>query len=387
MGTFIAIAWVIFLLVFAIVKSCKFSRQGNNKNIAKETALSLGAKCNSLGRYVINKNGIKYWFQYTPSTKNSPPILTVSVPCLSHGEFMVVPEGKFDKLAKKIGFSSELQTGDVDFDNSYYILSDTVDFARVYFQSEQKRNIIKHLYSTGFSQVKHNGRSIVVSWVGFNKTHLSDSLITETIASLVKLSENLPDYFANQEFLGIPRLRIKTVMFYLFSSLVLVAALVAYSWTFAYPPLDESKVFRLGLLFSVPAAVLYLIAAGLGIRGRAAAHKDFIWIAVISLLASIIFTNNTLLLVNGVGDKNEPVCHTVAVVRQFSTVSKNTTTYHVDVGSWRPGHNTEHFTVDRDTYKNIQLGKTEAIIVTKPGALGFEWLVSKRFNYKAAARK
>ena len=98
--------------------------------IITETLSALGAKTDSLGRCILNKNGIPYWYRYTAGSRNSPPMLIVSIPCVSHGEFTINPEGGLDREAKKLGFSAEIQTGDAEFDDQYYIVSDTPEFAR-----------------------------------------------------------------------------------------------------------------------------------------------------------------------------------------------------------------------------------------------------------------
>ncbi|MDD5135907.1 MAG: hypothetical protein PHX20_02405 [Candidatus Omnitrophica bacterium] len=374
------IFWMIFILAVVTVTGVVIHHYRTGNNFLKETASSLGAKGDSTGKYVINKNGVKYWYQYSPGGKNTPPSLNVGAQCLSHGEFTVVHESEFDRTAKRIGFSTELQTGDEDFDSAYYILSDTVDFARVYFQSAEKREVIKNIYRAGFCHIAHNGKSIEVTWTGFDKSSLSPALITGTIEKLDKLSRNIPDYFPDQEVLGIPRPRIKVIGLYLFPSLVAAAAIAAWFRGIGYPPLDGSALFMRSLSFSIPALVFYLAVTALAIRGRAAAHKDFLKIALVSAIAFILIANNVFVLVNGSKDTGEPMSHTVAVVGKYLTHHKNSTTCHVLVRSWRPGHDTEGFTVGDDTYSRIQPNRTEAIIITKPGAAGFEWVLSKQFR-------
>jgi len=364
-----------------IILVCFVYRYKDNKSVLKKIASSLGARRDLMGRYVINKNGIKYWYSYSFESKNSPPVLTVSVPCKSHGEFILAPEVNFDKMAKKLGFSSELQTGDNDFDDKYYISSDTVDFACIYFQSKQKRDILENIFrTTGFSRIRHNGKSLKIFWPGIDESQLGESLVKETIANLVKLSQNLPDYFPNQESLGIPLLRIKTIVFYSLPSLAFIATVVTAFWVEGYPPLDSPSFIMQSLMFSVPLTIVYIILVGLVIRGRASAHKDFMWIALISVFVFPIFINSMLILVNGLADKNEPVAHTAIVLKQRSVSLKGGTTYYFDVRSWRAGHDIERFRVSKKVYRDIRAGKTEATIITKPGALGFEWLVAKRFN-------
>jgi hypothetical protein len=379
-----AVATVIFILIFVGVIGLILYRYRNEQSVFKEVALRLGATPDSVvrsDRYVINKNGTQYWYQYTPAGRNSPSILTVSAPCLSCGEFTVEPEGKLDKLSKDIGFSSELQTGDSDFDTNYYILSDSVDFTRAYFQSPQKREAIKNLFRFGFNKIKYDGKNIAVTWTGFDKSGFSDALVTETIAQLAKLSESIPDYFADQEFLGIPRLRIKAIILYLFPCLVGAATVVSLFWSLRYQPLDGFDVFVRSLLFSVPATAVYLIFTGLMIRGRAAAHKDFIRIAVIALISFLLFTNNVFIIVNGVKDNNPAAFHIAKVVNKYWTRHKNSTTYYLVVQSWRPGHYTEKFMLGAKAYQLIRPGISETGIASKPGALGFERVVSMKFKY------
>ncbi|MBU4306047.1 MAG: hypothetical protein KJ893_10590 [Candidatus Omnitrophica bacterium] len=364
--------------VFFIAYLVHLAKLGDK--ILQETASRLGGKRDLLGRYVISKNGSKYWYAYSPPGKNNPSVLKVTIPCSSRGEFAVVLESEFDKTAKKLGFSSELQTGDKDFDANYYILSDTVDFARIYFQSTEKRELIKKIYDIGFNNIKHDGKTVEITWIGFEKNGLSTTLITETADCLFGLSKTLPDYFADQMLLGIPRMRFKTITAYTIPSLTLFAAAIAWFWIVKYPPLDNFAIFIRSLLLSIPLFILYIVAVGFAIRGRAASHKDFVKIVGISAIAFLLFANNGFILINGLKDFNKPAIHNTVVTSKYLTRHKNSTTYHIIVSSWRPGHNMEEFTITGNIYSRIEQGKTEAIFVTKPGALGFEWVVSKEFK-------
>ncbi|MEI8176004.1 MAG: hypothetical protein WCG78_03970 [Candidatus Omnitrophota bacterium] len=353
--------------------------QAGDKNF-KETIAELGGRREASGRYVVKSGERTYWYVYTPPGKNSPPVLTVTMPCVSHGEFMVMTETEFDRKAKRIGISAEVQTDDLAFDERYYITSDTVDFAKAYFQSAEKREGIRKLYGLCYNGVKHNGKTIEAIWTGFNKSSLDAVLIRQTAAILLELSNGIPDYFADAEVFGVPRARFGAIAAYIISSASLVAGVAALIWGIAYPVLDGGVLFSRSLVLSVPAITLYYLIVFLVIRGRSSAHRDLVRIAFLTVIGFVLFGFSGSLVINGARDTGRSSVHSTIVTGTYVTHSKNSTTYHVQVRSWREGQVWEEFTTDSRTYSRLYANRSTAIIVTRPGALGFEWVVSAAFK-------
>ncbi|OPZ67427.1 MAG: hypothetical protein BWY82_02801 [Verrucomicrobia bacterium ADurb.Bin474] len=60
----------------------------------------------------------------------------------------------------------------------------------------------------------------------------------------------------------------------------------------------------------------------------------------------------------------------------YSQETVDSTTYHVQVESWRSPTQPETISIRSSDYGRIQPGRTTVLAVTKPGRLGFEWLVA-----------
>lgn len=377
------IAAVIPLIVFVAGIALILFFAFRKDPIFEATITALGGKLDRIsGRFIFNKNGIDFWYRYTPPSRNSPAVLTIAAPCRSRGEFTVIPESKFDREAKKIGFATEIQTHDADFDNKYYIISDTVDFAREYFKTELKRQGVNKLYLAGFTKISHDGKILKAEWAGFDKKQLRPDLIRKVAEMLFEMTNCLPDYFANEKIFGIPRLRLKVIAAYAISSLGFLSGLTAYFWVTRYPPLDSFAIFLKSLLFSLPAFIAYMILTAILVRGRANAHKDFLIISMISIAACVLLANNSLIIINGKLDSNKQENHDAIIMSKYMVKDDNSKSYYIKVSSWRSGRRIEKFEVSKYEYSRIVAGQTIARITTKRGALGFEWVVRIGYNIK-----
>lgn len=63
--------------------------------------------------------------------------------------FTIRLESKYDRFFKKLKISNEIQTGDIEFDNLVYILSDNSLLHKKLTQSENFRNAVKKIFQSG----------------------------------------------------------------------------------------------------------------------------------------------------------------------------------------------------------------------------------------------
>jgi len=97
------------------------------------------------------------------------PVLEVALACDLPVSFAFTLESATDKLAKRSGVSSELQTGDREFDRLVYVTCDRPDLLRAFLTPERRRAILK-LLNGGFQQIRcaHlRGQLVLVSTASF----------------------------------------------------------------------------------------------------------------------------------------------------------------------------------------------------------------------------
>ena len=108
----------------------------------------------------------EFYIQYR---KNKGRILGRSVGLAMKGpKFRLVRESKWDVRFKNWGLSNELQTGDQNFDDLVYIVSDNDTLGRQFRSSEKLRNAIVHVLSpsSSFNEIECDGEKIWLSASG-----------------------------------------------------------------------------------------------------------------------------------------------------------------------------------------------------------------------------
>jgi hypothetical protein len=86
-----------------------------------------------------------------------------------------------------------------------------------------------------------------------------------------------------------------------------------------------------------------------------------------------------VIYINGAWDHAAPSIHRAMVIEK---PPPDEYTRSVEVPSWRSGHDKEAIRVSRRIHDRTIAGKSLLEVVTKPGRLGFEWVVSKRIIEK-----
>lgn len=138
------------------------------------------------------------------------------------------------------------------------------------------------------------------------------------------------------------------------------------SWI--YKPLDSVSIYITALALFLFPMVLYLVTV---IRKRQTQQVEllrtiFRWSSVLSIFFAGV------LIANGALDHAPPQKIQSVVIRKYVAHSRRSTTYHVDVRSWRPGRTDENLQVGSRTYSAIAEGHSVSVEL-HPGFLGVVW--------------
>lgn len=363
---------IVLAAIIAIIVHVVRKQKIKNMLLREQGFLEKGAKGN--GDY----EGIEYSYYHFQGGKNAPPYFKVSVDCPGGGSFKITRENRFDRFFKKLGICVELDTRDQEFDDNFFITTDTVGFAREYFSKPEKRRAVMDIFAKGFSQVLYEGKKqeLTATWNSYPRGRDMEIKTVEEIAlSLGQLSREVPNIY-EQDIIEIAALKQKRFFSAAVPIFLLIAGIIGMIFGFSvYRPLDEGKAVLNSLQYSIPLLILFLFVSVNLLRGRSSSHRELIGIWVLSIFAFILGGIGGEITLNGWLDKGKPMVHEVDVINKYTSRSKNNTTYHVVVKSWRKSEYSEKLMVNANLYDELEAGQSKMIITTKPGKFGFEWLV------------
>ncbi len=318
--------------------------------------------------------GTPYTYRYFQGSKNRQPYLEIAIAHSFHYDFCVIREGWLDAFFKRAGINREIQTKDAAFDRDYYILSQRPEDAARCFASPEIRAAVSAILRTGFTEVKAEKGALTARWNRFRAERLDQAAVTGVLDSLILIKQCAPFVPASRET-SWPLWRIRKTVFYAASIGSLAAGFLLYLIGSAvYRLLDPAAFFFETLKYSLPIFAMFVWFAALLLRGRASSHRELAVVFWTSLFGIPFLLLGAMMTANGVLDAQDPMSHDVSILEKYKTRSKNSTTYHIRTSSWREGHEDEHLTVGHGFYNTILPGESKMRLVTKPGALGYEWL-------------
>lgn len=362
---------VLGIVVWRLRKQRRFSRR---------LAEALGAE-KSRGQMNATHDGISYHFRWHAGDRNSPSYLRVFVDCVSHGQFRVIREGALERFSLKLGIASQIKTGDLSFDQEFYILSNETDFASGYFHDPQKRQAVVDIFRMGFTEVKHDGKVMEAKQSPFAMSDDVDpKVITAPLPQLSLLAKIEGTPFPYQPLAlapqGISWRTLRAVAFAV-PIVLLLTGFVCTVWGLtSFEPLDSGTLLLDSLKISLPVLVLSLWLALRLVRGRSGSHRELLVILCLSLVAFPLAGFGGEMVLNGWFDTSPPAAYQAMVVNKYMTRNKNSTSYYVRLSSWRKQSGTEKLGVSQSFYNRVTPNKTMVTAVTRKGFLGFEWLVS-----------
>jgi hypothetical protein len=366
-----AIIILAVIAILAIVRAVKQQKQKTQKELADHPdAVPRGTEGES------THAGITYRYKHFRGTDKAPPYFRITIPCSSQGAFKITRETKFDRFFKRLGICVELDTHDPEFDDRFYITTDTIPFTRACLERRENRESIRTVFDLGFNHLKHDGKAIILTWNRFPRRQLMETAVMEQgVALLAVLHEKLP---------GIPGMdtqessawKSKRLLSFALPGLALVTGIIALIVGLTtYRPLDTFKIFLNSLSISLPLFVLFVWFSIHLLKGRSSSHRELIAVFFIALFGFPLAGFGYTAYLNGAWDREMEMVHDVQVVKKFYSRSKSSYTYYARVNSWRQDRETEKLRVSRRFYNRLQAGESIIAVTTKPGKFGYEWIV------------
>ena len=360
------------LFAFIIIRRVR-TKQGGLLSLTKNIPANLTPGKEVAGTF----NGRDYFQLYNQGGKNVPSSYTIKIECPSSGIFSISKETGFDRFFKSLGVTKEIQTGDKDFDQTFFINTDTPQFTRTFCMNPEKCQTVKNIFEHGFTKVEHDGKAMaaICSPVQF-KEPLDQAVIQKIVSFLSLLAENINEHPGEGIYQVNKDWKIKRVVAFSMPILLFIVGIPTFFiGLFEYTPLDKWELFLTTLKFSVPSFLFFLIVALKLIKGRSSSHRELIIILALSLVAFPGAGMGVGAFLNGWLDQSGSTSHVVLVMEKYTTSTKNGKNYHLILKSWRENRYSEKLQITSSEFMRVRPDRTKMKVVTKPGYYGFEWIV------------
>jgi uncharacterized protein with PQ loop repeat len=371
---------IIFTVVFIVLALAVFFIIKAFKRRKKKTQEELASHPDAIPRGAVGENtydGITYRYKHFRGTDKAPPYFTITIPCSTNGAFKITKESKFDRFFKRLGVCVEMTTHDPEFDDTFYIATDTIPFTRTCLERRENRKSIQAVFNLGFNLLKHDGKSIIITWQRFPRKQLMETATMETVvAQMATISKKLPE-IRQPEQNDSSTWKSKRLLAFGIAIFSLISGIITMIIGLTnYKPLDPGSLFFNSLSYSLPLFVLFVWISLQLLKGRSTSHYELIAVFIIAFFGFPLAGFGYTAYSNGAWDKNMATVHDAQVVHKYYSRNKNSYTYYSVVNSWREDQVNEKIKVSKSFYNHLQPGSSVMAITTKPGRFGYEWIVS-----------
>ncbi|PIU20806.1 MAG: hypothetical protein COT18_00290 [Elusimicrobia bacterium CG08_land_8_20_14_0_20_59_10] len=317
--------------------------------------------------------------QYRPRSRNSPSLLSLLTEVPSSGTFSLTAQSAAETFMQKLGLETDVETGDPGFDPRFDVDSDDSDFAVAYFASPKKREAVQALFALGCSAIHLEEGGLHADWTPFEiKEDTPAEFIGSALPHLAALCEELPAFASMRPMGGLSKknFRIFCGVLLALSFLLFVSFLI---FAGKLQPLDSLKLFLDSLRYSLSAWLLFVVITALLLKGKTWFFSGLLQFAAVCVVLFPLLGYCGGVWFNAVLDDSKPAVHRAQVLYKSSHRNRSSTTYYVRVRSWRHPGGVERLAVPGAVYRQVQLQRDFAVVETKPGYFGYEYVTKASF--------
>jgi hypothetical protein len=369
-----------------------FDTGGPLKRLGQELGLPEGAP------FLVEREGRAFTAKYMPGGKNTPPTLRLTAvvdevsDAAAASAYRASPrahvavrpaivlrrETGADRFGKRVGLNREVQLGDAGFDAAVYIETDSPeDDVQRTLADEALRGVVRALLDAETTRVELDpaGLSAVSPVRG---GAIDVATFESTAAQLAQAAAALPLFDAGRVTKARSQVGVVVTMVVLFLA-----------WPFAMGLMGRGPIDRgatlVGLAGGLALWAVLTFALAMVVRGKSDSLRRLGMLAGPSLLCIPMTTYGAVVWANRELDTSPPVDHPTTVQRMWTSRPKNTTYYHLDVASWRPGEVTQSLNVSPAFYSRSKQGMG-IVVTTHAGKLGWEWVDTFRLTPRETTR-
>lgn len=299
-------------------------------------------------------------------------------------DFSFKPEKWRDWFSKRIGFSVEYQTGDAEFDNAVYIVSNDARIHATLSQNAALRADILRVFSIvapHSAELKEVRCSLGRIWVHYKlKNPLVQSKLPVLAEQLVPALNRLAADLGRATVAGAPRLYDR---FVLRAAIILAistglamngAAHLARLYFIPMPFTVDNSTLILWSLYCGAALLALLVLAVVLFLGRSArAHVVLLEVLLVGSVGAVLTSFVELRDLNMEWDQQPAARYEVTTVSKRISKSRRSRTYYVTISGWPNKNNTSEFRVSSSFYHRTDRG-AKLELLQKPGFLKVPWV-------------
>lgn len=310
--------------------------------------------------------------------------IRIKMDCPAERFFRIARKGLFNRFAKKVKLLQEVQTGYAEFDDAFFIEATDTENMDKFFKSPDIRKAIRALFNEQVSCIGMENKTVSADWeiTGEPSSHPE---IIDRILNAVLILHELSRIIIKQDAMQptpAPDLRkfkrIRGIKLFLFAGggvAVLAAFLVFGISNWKILGDEEDALFLHALPYSL-AAWAFITVACTAIT-RALNHVvSFFLYSFLFVLAFYLLSLNGMEYYNRAYDTYPPASHTLDIIKKESYENK----MYLEVPSWRKKGEIRTIKVflTESQFQEMDTDTTQLILTTRPGYLGYEWIVSYR---------
>jgi uncharacterized protein YxeA len=298
----------------------------------------------------------------------------MSAAAAAPASFQITSGRKWIKLIKSFGRGAGAPTGDAEFDSSFFVDTNAPEWTADYLTPE-RRKAVAAFAGKGFYALELDGGSLTATWSPFEIPKDGDASFAKAAAeAFAALAKDIPPlkqftparYFGEAWFDGKKRA----------AWVAMFGSLVAMGWITPGEPIDGGglalKGLALGALFLMGLAAGALSKFG----GKAWFPSLLTRVLLPAAVALPLLGVRLLAFVNDGMDAGAPLLHEAPIVDKQTSGSGSDKTFTMTVKSWTAAGETEKVEVAQEEYDRATPGQAVLKVTTKPGRLGYEWIIS-----------
>jgi hypothetical protein len=325
-------------------------------------------------RFSATVGGERYVCHYSYGrTRGGPSRLTVEVDAPSMPAFRVMRPSVATTAMLAVGLGRAVRTGVPAMDDAYVVACDAGEWAAAVFREPPAAEALIGILGSGFTDVRADGAHLVAEWTGFAmREDFSPSLVLGVVRHLTGLRDAVASVVFSTPVAAPSRGRRRALA--AIPAAVFAAGAGLLMWGSAFHVLDARAMLWHSLRVSVPWLAFFLVAGAPVFRLSTTSPRDVIRLASLAALGFTMTGYAADVALNCALDAAPPAVHHAVVVDRTITSGRGGTQYWAVVRSWR-GAPTETIPVPWRVYERLVPESTELAVTTRPGRLGFEWLV------------
>ena len=295
-------------------------------------------------------------------------------------------ENSVDRFCKFIGLSVEHQTGNKEFDDLVYIVSDNLQLHRLISVNNKILNTVIELFKSDkkfnceLKEIRNNSGRLWLKYrtkSGFNEIQVPEisSGVVSLLQTIAGELEQIPQYAINKwkdPFV------IKAAIILAISTALAINGLVhivRLVWT-RIPFIVDTKQLILDSLYWGVGIIIFLFVITLFLLGRSArTHLVMVELLFIGMFGAITTAFIEMRDMNIELDNSAATMYEVKAVNKRISRSRRSTSYHLYLEDWNKEEARKNVTVSSDFYRSVSVGDS-LVVRQKSGYLKYRWVES-----------